>query len=179
MISSLKQHLSPSFFDRPVLTVAHELIGCPLVIERNGVTKKLIIHEVEAYDGPDDLACHGRFGKTERTAAMFGPAGCWYVYLVYGMHWMLNIVTGPEGYPAAILIRGAGEFDGPGKLTKALSINKQVNRQPTTPASRLWIEPRTRLIPPSEIIQAPRIGVDYAGPHWANVPYRFILSLMK
>jgi DNA-3-methyladenine glycosylase len=75
-IASLKQYLTPSFFNRPALTVAHDLIGCTLVCH----DKKFIIHEIEAYDGPEDLACHGRFGKTERTTAMFGPAGCWYVY---------------------------------------------------------------------------------------------------
>jgi DNA-3-methyladenine glycosylase len=172
----MQKFLSASFFNRPVLTVAHELIGCYLAINCDGKTKKLIIHEVEAYDGPNDLSCHGRFGKTKRTAALFGPAGCWYVYLVYGMYWMLNIVTGPEGYPAAILIRGAGEYDGPGKLTKALPINKRLNQQQITPENGLWIEPRTRIISPSKIIRTPRIGIDYAGPHWAKVPYRFLLK---
>ena len=134
------------------------------------------IHEIEAYDGPHDLACHGRFGKTERTAAMFGSAGCWYVYLVYGMHWMLNIVTGPEEYPAAILIRGAGDFNGPGKLTKALGFDKTVNQKAAAPSTGLWIEPRMHDIASSEIIQTSRIGVDYAGPYWASVPYRFVLK---
>lgn len=91
--------LPPSFFNRPVLTVAQELIGCSLVYHANGITTRLIITEIEAYDGPDDLACHGRFGKTERTAAMFGPAGHWYVYLVYGMYWMLNSVV-----PAILMV---------------------------------------------------------------------------
>jgi DNA-3-methyladenine glycosylase len=172
----MDQHLPASFFNRPVLIVAHELIGCTLVHRSKNFIHTFTIHEIEAYDGPDDLACHGRFGKTNRTEAMFGPAGCWYVYLVYGMHLMLNIVTGPEGYPAAILIRGAGEFTGPGKLTKALHIDKSLNQKLAEPGNGLWIASRMRDISPSEIIQTPRIGVDYAGPHWATVPYRFVLK---
>jgi len=172
----MQHHLPPSFFDRPVLTVAHELIGCTLVHHANGTPHRLIITEIEAYDGPNDLACHGRFGKTERTAAMFGPAGHWYVYLVYGMYWMLNIVTGPEGYPAAILIRGAGNFNGPGKLTKALGIIKHMNQKASDPSSGLWIEARTQIIAPSDIVRTPRIGIDYASPHWATIPYRFVLK---
>lgn len=164
------------FFDRPVLEVAEDLLGKVLV--RGDVEGGIqgIITDIEAYDGPDDLACHGRFGCTPRTIPMFGPAGHWYVYLVYGMHWMLNIVTGPVGYPAAVLMRGVGEWVGPGKLTKELHIDKRFNALPATKETGLWIEDRGIAIPQKQIQRTPRIGVDYAGV-WTKKPYRFVLAL--
>mgnify|MGYP001481025296 FL=1 len=98
--------LGPEFLNRPVLTVAEELLGNHICSEIEGVVERHIITEVEAYDGHEDKACHAHKGKTPRNAIMFGPAGHWYIYLCYGMHWLLNIVTGPENYPAAILFRG-------------------------------------------------------------------------
>jgi len=77
--------------------------------------------------GPDDLASHAARGRTKRNKVMFGPPGMFYVYFVYGMHWMLNVVTGPVGYPAAVLIRGIEGIQGPGRLTKALRINGNLN----------------------------------------------------
>src|ERR1041385_1523468 len=109
--------LRRDFFARPTLTVARELLGKHLVRRTRAGMQAKVINEVEAYIGPHDLACHGRFGCTARTEVMFGPAGFWYVYLCYGIHWMLNVVTDEVGYPAAVLFRGAGEFTGPGKLT--------------------------------------------------------------
>ena len=85
--------LTADFFDRPVVDVAKDLLGKSLVRKIGTQEIHLEINEVEAYDGPQDLACHGRFGKTKRTEPMFGPAGHFYVYFVYGVHWMLNIVT--------------------------------------------------------------------------------------
>lgn len=191
--------LPSSFFERPVLKVAEELLG--KVIIRKKADKKIhgVITDVEAYDGPDDLACHGRFGRTARTAPMFGPAGHWYVYLAYGMHWMLNIVTGPEGYPAAILIRGITKPDllrtgnsissidvdvigrqrrlnGPGRLTQALRIGRSFNAQCATKNTGLWIEDHGIVVPRSAILRTPRIGVDYARA-WAKKPYRFVLAI--
>lgn len=170
----------PLFFDRPVLAVARDLLGKILVRQlplAAGEGGKLfgMITEVEAYDGPEDRACHAYRGKTGRNAPMFGPPGYWYVYLVYGMHWMLNIVTGPVGYPAAVLIRGVREWEGPGKLSRMLHINKQFNALPATRETGLWIEDRGMIIPPETIRQTPRIGVDYAGA-WAKKPYRFIIE---
>ena len=91
------------------------------------------ITETEAYVGPHDLACHGSKGRTPRTEVMFGPAGHWYVYFVYGIHWMLNAVTDDEGHPAAVLVRGAGDWDGPAKLTKALKIDKAFDARAIAP----------------------------------------------
>ena len=136
---------------------------------------RLRIHEVEAYDGEKDLACHASRGKTERTAVMYASGGVWYVYLVYGMYSMLNIVTGVFGYPSAVLIRGAGEVSGPGRLTKTLSIDRRLNDKRATKQTGLWIEDDEFAVPRGAIIRTPRIGVDYAGA-WAKKPYRFLLQ---
>ena len=122
--------------------MAQELLGKHLVRRWRNVEQSAVIHEVEAYIGPHDLACHGRFGRTARTEVMFGPAGVWYVYLCYGIHWMLNIVTDGEDWPAAVLLRGAGEFNGPGKLTKGMRIDRRLNGKPAIESSGLWIEDR-------------------------------------
>lgn len=165
-------YLKEDFFNRPVLEVAEDLIGARLIKDGRALT----ITELEAYDGPNDLACHASKGCTKRTRVMYGAAGVFYVYLCYGMYWMLNIVTGPAGYPAALLIRGAGDFNGPGKLTKALGIDGSYNGLPATPKTGLYFAPpETR--PHKKLIQtAPRIGVSYAGPVWANKPYRYLLT---
>ena len=117
--------LAAEFFDRPADRVARDLLGAWLAVRRDGGTvERHAIVETEAYLGGHDLACHGSKGMTKRNAVMFGPAGRWYVYLCYGMHWMLNVVTGDEGVPAAVLIRGVGEHSGPGRVTKALAIDR-------------------------------------------------------
>src|SRR5215471_20845815 len=122
--------IEQSFFARPALVVARELLGKHLVRRIRGKEQAVVIHELEAYVGPHDLACHGRFGRTARTEVMYGPAGHWYVYLCYGIHWMLNVVTDEVDWPAAVLFRAAGGFTGPGKLTKALSIDRRLNSLP-------------------------------------------------
>lgn len=162
--------LTQEWFRRPVLDVAPELLGTYLVTDAS----EAMITEVEAYDGPEDKACHAHRGMTQRTKVMFGPAGHWYVYLCYGMYWMLNIVTGEEGYPAAVLIRGVtgAKLDGPGKLTKAWAIDGSYNGKISDPSSGLWIEDRG--VRSTEIERTPRIGVDYAG-EWAAAPYRFVI----
>ena len=100
--------LNKNFFNRPTLIVAKDLLGKYLIRRLNGKIKRFMITEVEAYDGFKDKASHASRGKTVRNAPMFGEAGVWYVYFTYGMHYMLNIVTGKKDYPAAILIRGVG-----------------------------------------------------------------------
>lgn len=106
---------------------------------------------------------------------MFGKAGRWYVYFTYGMHWMLNIVTGPEKYPAAVLIRGVAGIAGPARLTKALHIDKKLNRKLTDKKSGLWLEDRGVKIKPAQMKNTPRIGVSYAGPIWSKKKWRFYL----
>ncbi len=175
MSRSLATSILPQeFFARSTLTVARELLGKYLVRRMRGRERAEQINEVEAYIGPHDLACHGRFGCTSRTEVMFGPAGVWYVYLCYGIHWMLNIVTEKEDWPAAILLRGAGELTGPGKLTKGLHIDRRLNGKRAEEASRLWIEDRGIVVRRSQIVRSPRVGIDYSG-HWKDKPYRFML----
>jgi DNA-3-methyladenine glycosylase len=167
--------LERGFFARPALVVARELIGKSLVRRIDGREIAAVINETEAYIGPHDLACHGSKGRTGRTEVMFGPAGHWYVYFIYGIHWMLNVVTDDVGHPAAVLLRGAGEWAGPARLTKALSIDKRFNGLAAEPGEALWIEDRGLKIARSRIKRTPRIGVDYAG-KWAAKPYRFLLA---
>ena len=106
---------------------------------------------------------------------MFGPAGYWYIYFTYGMHWMLNIVTGPKDYPAAVLIRGTDLASGPGRLTKKFKINKKLNRKPAEKSSGLWIEKGSNK--KLKIKCTPRIGISFAGPIWAKKKYRFVTVL--
>jgi DNA-3-methyladenine glycosylase len=105
--------LDEPFFDRSAEDVAHHLIGCSLNWRSGGNFESRTITETEAYIGPEDLASHAARGQTKRNEAMFGPPGTFYVYFVYGLHWMLNVVTGPTGYPAAVLIRSVDGIVGP------------------------------------------------------------------
>jgi DNA-3-methyladenine glycosylase len=167
--------LSREFFERPVLEVAKGLIGASLVRRiPDGDTISAMLTEVEAYDGPLDLASHAAKGRTPRTEVMFGPAGVFYVYLIYGMHWMLNVVTGEPGYPAAVLIRGTANIRGPGRITARLGIDQSLNGKPAKKSSGLWFENRSIEIPDERIEATPRIGVEYSG-DWSRVPYRFVL----
>jgi DNA-3-methyladenine glycosylase len=167
--------LEPSFYTRPALSVARELVGKYLVRRIGGRETGVLITETEAYVGPHDLACHASKGRTARTEVMFGPGGCWYVYFIYGIHWMLNVVTDCDDYPSAVLLRGAGPWDGPARLTKALAIDKTFNAQPAAPASALWIEDRGYRVSRGQVRRTPRIGVDYSG-QWAAKPYRFVID---
>lgn len=164
--------LGHSFFAQPTLTVAKMLLGKSLVCRHSS----LRITEVEAYDGLEDKASHASRGRTLRNTPMFGPPGFFYVYLIYGMHWMLNIVTGPQDYPAAILIRGAGDIHGPARLTKALGIDGRWNTKKADPTEGLWFEDNGINVSADMILQTPRIGVDYAGPVWSQKLYRFVLK---
>ncbi len=171
----MKKVLGKSFFERDTRTVARELLGKYLVRKIRGKEIALMITEVEAYDGFRDRASHAHKGKTERNAVMFGEAGRWYVYLVYGMYEMLNIVTGAYGYPAAVLIRGAGEVCGPGRLTALMHITRAFNDKRTMRTNGLWIEDRGVIIPEQKIKKTARIGVHYAGV-WAKKKYRFVVK---
>jgi DNA-3-methyladenine glycosylase len=165
--------LGRKFFDRNAEAVARDLIGCYLVRKRGRKLLKSRISETEAYVGPHDLACHASRGRTLRTEAMFGPAGTLYVYLVYGLHWMINVVTGPVDFPAAVLIRGVDSIVGPGRLSKALGVTGALNGHPASERSGLWFAKDHRLAP-LPILSTPRIGVGYAGPIWSNKKYRFV-----
>ena len=137
------------------------------------------ITEVEAYDGESDKACHAARGRTPRTETLYAAGGAWYVYLCYGMHEMLNLVVGPEGWPAAILIRGIEGIAGPGRVTRALQIGRALNGTPAAPGSGLWIEEDGLVVSRRRITTSPRIGVGYAGPVWAAKPWRFSFGLSR
>ena len=168
--------LPKSFFNRSTLDVACELMGKQLCRKmEDGSIIRLRVNEAEAYDGPEDKACHAHKGKTPRNAVMFGPGGIWYVYICYGMHWMLNVVTGPLDYPAAVLLRGAGDVIGPGRLTKALTVDRQFDGAKVARASKLWFEDDGIELSDSAIERTPRIGIGYAGGKWVSAPYRFVV----
>jgi|SRR5579859_1655409 len=184
--------LGRRFFARPTLQVARELLGQRLVHEAGGVRLAGLITETEAYIGQTDLACHARFGLTARSRVMFGPPGHAYVYFTYGMHWMLNIVTEPQGSPAAVLIRAivpqeglpvmrarrgpraplARLTDGPGKLAQALGIDKNLNEADLcAPNAALYIE-RARAVPQAQVHSGPRVGLNNTPEPWKSIPWR-------
>lgn len=171
----MKKILTKGFFERDTLEVAKNLLGKYLVRKSGKKEIALKINEIEVYDGFEDKASHAHKGKTERNKVMFGDAGNWYVYFVYGMHNMLNVVTGGKDYPAAILIRGASDINGPGKLTKFLKIDKKLNGKKASAENSLWFEDRGETIDKKKIKRMARIGVNYAGPIWTKKDYRFVL----
>ncbi|HEY4502635.1 MAG TPA: DNA-3-methyladenine glycosylase [Candidatus Paceibacterota bacterium] len=171
----MKKVLGIPFFSRPVLQVAPDLLG-KFLVRRSGRHEVFsMITETEAYDGERDLACHARNGKTLRNEPLYERAGTIYVYFTYGMHWMLNVVTGEKGYPAAVLIRGLEDVTGPARLTKKFDIDKRLNKKKLGKISGLWIEDRGVVVKKCDIKKTPRIGVHYAG-IWAQKSYRFVLS---
>jgi DNA-3-methyladenine glycosylase len=179
--------LPTSFHDRPSLDVARDLLGARLVRLLDGERLVGVIVECEAYIGEDDQACHARHGKTARTAVMYGPPGHAYVYFTYGMHWMLNIVTERQGFPAAVLLRGIIPVEGveimsarrkgrdtlgPGKLTQALGIDGRQNGISLyNSSSGLWVEEGTP-IPQRDIVRGPRVGLFTVPEPWKSLPWR-------
>ncbi len=175
----MRKVLSKKFFQRNTLAVARGLLGKFLVRKIGDKEAFGMITEVEAYNGLSDKASHASRGKTKRNEIMFREGGIWYVYCVYGMYEMLNIVTREKEYPAAILIRGVLVHDapckktnGPGKLTKLFHIERNLNGKPASKKASLWIEDRRSKI--GKIFQSPRIGVDYAGV-WKYKLWRFYI----
>lgn len=176
----MRKILGKDFFNRKTLVVAQDLLGKYLVRK---IGRKIIVEritEVEAYVGAHDLACHSSKGRTKRAETMYCEAGTIYVYFVYGMYWMLNVVTEEKGHPSAILIRGTEHFKGPGVLTRELNITGALNGKKLGKKSGLWIA--APAIASSEggnrklkILKTPRVGVAYAGPVWSKKKYRFLL----
>jgi DNA-3-methyladenine glycosylase len=177
------------------LEIARDLLGKRLVRISNGKRIAGIITETEAYRGEEDLACHARAGRTPRTAVMYEAAGHAYVYFTYGKHWLLNVVTEPPGFPAAVLIRGirpleglaeiaahrAGRpraewTDGPGKLCQALDLTGAQNGLDLlAPAAELFIETGDP-IPDHHVTTGPRVGIDRVPEPWRSIPWRFRVS---
>ena len=169
--SCLHAVLEPPFFDRPADQVAPNLLGKALLRRIGRHHRTFVITETEAYLGPHDLACHSARGRTARTEVMFGQPGTLYIYLVYGLHWMLNVVAGPPG--SAVLLRSAGGANGPGRLGAALAISGALNGKAAQPSTGLWFEDRPAA---GRVIATPRIGVDYAGQFWSRRKLRFVLA---
>ena len=135
------KRLPRDFYTRDVLIVAPEMPGKNLVIRLpDGSLGRYRVTEVEAYRGSEDQACHAFKGRTARTEIMFHEGGRLYIYLIYGMYWMLNIVTGGKNNPQAVLIRGVEDYPGPGKLTKSLGIDKSYYGEDLVFSERIWLE---------------------------------------
>lgn len=185
--------LPQDFFSKDAVTVARNLLGKPLLRRHRGETLGGIIIETEAYLGEDDSACHASRGCTPRTKVMYDAAGHYYVYLIYGMYHMLNIVTGEQGHPQAVLIRAlrpvlgvkimqelrgnAAErrlCDGPGKLCQALAVDRKLNAL-SVESNALWLED-AQLPEEKLILTTPRVGIGYASEEDQQKPWRFILQ---
>jgi DNA-3-methyladenine glycosylase len=164
------------FQQKKAVALARWLVGKHLVRRlADGRLDARRITETEAYVGERDRACHARAGRTARTEVMYRAGGVWYVYLCYGVHEMLNLVVGPVDWPAAVLIRGVEGASGPGRVTKALAIDRKLNGKPADETTgELWIEDRGERLPRGKVIATPRIGIDYAGPVWAAKKWRFV-----
>ena len=190
-----KTVLAQTFYDRDVCDVARDLIGRRLVRKGNGGIIAGIIIEAEAYRGEEDLACHAHVGKTKRNAVMYGPPGHAYIYFTYGMHWMLNCVSGPEGFPAAVLLRsilptdglkiiaarrhqrGPAEWcNGPAKICQALDLDSRLNGTPLFHQDGILRIEEGILVPPSIIQTSPRIGLGNTPEPWLSKPWRFFIS---
>ena len=185
--------LEREFFCLDTLTVARDLLGTVLVRQFDGERASGRIVEVEAYVGEDDQASHAHCGPTERNAAMFGPPGHAYVYLIYGVHHCLNVVTGRQGFPAAVLIRGLEPLEGieemrtrrgdrpdqqltngPGKLCQALAIDRQLDKADLCDPDGLMFLERGFPVDDEMVVRSPRIGV--RGDKMAvTVPWRFFV----
>lgn len=180
--------LPPEFYERDAVTVARELIGQHLV--KDDVI--LRITETEAYVGAHDTACHARSGLTRRNAPLWGPPGRAYVYLCYGLHWMLNVVADREGWPAAVLIRacepvaglevirerrggktGPVLLTGPGKVGAALAVDGSWSHHSLTEPGGLELRAGPS---PEGILVGPRVGIDYASPEHRDAPWRFAMA---
>lgn len=187
--------LPRAFFARETVQVARDLLGARLVRLYEGQRLSGLIVECEAYVGQVDTACHASRGRTRRNAVMFGPPGHAYVYFTYGMHWMLNVVTEPEGFPAAVLVRALEPREGlevmrrlraargrppadhnltngPARLTQALAIDGTFNGADLVLGEALWLE-KGEAIPDEQVMCGPRVGIRYAAQKDREVPWRF------
>jgi len=166
--------LNAHFYQQDAVTVAEKLLGKILIrVFDDGTTLHYRITETEAYLGEEDKACHASKGRTARTDIMYCDGGKIYVYLIYGMYWMLNVVTDTENHPQAVLIRGIDRIIGSGKVGRELKIDKSFYGEDLLGSYRIWIEDAPD---ESDFSTAPRIGIDYAGEEWRNKAWRFILK---
>ena len=164
--------LQRDFYAQSAVTLAPLLLGKTLCRRLNGEVLRRRITETEAYVGECDTACHAHRGKTPRNSVMYGPGGIAYVYLCYGIHSLLNVVAAGENVPEAILIRGIEGYSGPGRLTKALNIDRSLNGADLTTCGELWIEGSGE--EPPVYTATPRIGIDYAADEDRARLWRFV-----
>ena len=188
--------LSREFFAQDTLTVARLLLGKRLVRRLNGQRLSGRIVEVEAYSGQDDKGCHASVGRTARNDVMFGPPGHAYVYFTYGMHWMFNVVSEAEGFPAAVLLRALEPLEGiptmernrkgrtgfelcggPAKLAQALQITRALNGADLCArrGAELWLEDAPPILD-GDIVTGPRVGLDSVPEPWLSKPWRFYIA---
>ena len=182
MSSGQVARLGRDDFNRPTLQVAHDLLGKIIAVRAGrGRIRRGMIVETEAYRGPRDLASHAAGGRrTRRVEPLYGEGGTVYVYLVYGIHWLLNFATAGAGLPEGVLIRGVladpdGErsiVSGPGRVTQYLGIDQRHDGDDVAASKRIWVEDRGARVAVHLVSRGPRIGVDYAGPYWAARPWR-------
>lgn len=165
--------LTEEYFLQSALCLAPSLVGKLLCRELDGEIVKRRILETECYFGEEDTACHAHKGRTPRTDVMYMSGGRAYVYLCYGIHDLLNVTTGPDGHPEAVLIRGVEGAMGPGRLTKLLRIDRHLNRCPLTRESCLWIED-DGFVPKIEML--PRVGIGYASQEDQDKLWRYVLK---
>ena len=164
------ERLKYDFYHRPCLDVARDLVGRWLVRRLpSGEILRLRISETEAYCGEADTACHAHKGRTKRTEVLYADAGTIYIYLCYGVHWLLNVVTGDAEDPQAVLIRACVDAPGPGRLTKVLSITGELNRGSIC-GDELWIEDDGM---PCNVVTDKRVGIGYASQEDQDRLWRF------
>ena len=164
--------LNAEFYSQNAIILAPEILGKLLCRNLNEEIIKYRITETECYFGEEDTACHAHKGKTERTKIMYENGGLAYIYLCYGIHYLFNIVTGVKNFPEAVLIRGVEEFNGPGKLTKALKIDKNLNGKNLANSNQLWLEDDGYKC---DFKTEKRIGIDYVCEKYKNKLWRFVL----
>lgn len=160
--------LERDFFARDALLVARDLVGCR-VVHKN---MSIVIAETEAYGGEMDTACHAHKGRTKRTEVLYRDAGTLYVYLCYGMHWLMNVVTGAEDDPQCVLIRAGVGAKGPALLTRALKIDGSLNRVSALTSEEIRFEPGEAC----EIEEKARVGIAYAAPEDRDRLWRFVMK---
>ena len=164
------KRMPQDFYDNNAVELAPLLLGKFLCLKTEEGILRLPITETEAYYTEKDTACHARKGRTKRTELLYHRGGCAYVYLCYGMYYMMNVICGEENVPQGVLIRGAGEYDGPGKLTRAMGIDKTHNGIDLVRGDVMWIEDGPQL----KYQATPRIGINYATEEYRNIPWRFV-----
>lgn len=169
----MDMRLDDAFFARDVLEAAPALVGKLICRSMGGSVLRLRVTETEAYRGEEDTACHAHRGRTPRTRTLYAGPGTLYVYLCYGLHNLMNIVTGAEGQPQAILVRACSGAEGPGRLTKYLGIDRSFNGRLLSSCGELWLEDDG--LRPS-VRPAPRVGIAYASDADRARLWRFILD---